>query len=574
MRELRDILSWPGARATMIGGGLLVLIQGISILLQAHSLAQTVVLLFAGAGSAEVWPWAAGFLAAFAARTLAAAGRQALGFRFAKKAEQALRINIIRRLLALGPGWVRKDGTGTWVAQTVEGVDHVSRYVGIYLPKLAGSAVVPGCVLVYLFLRDALSASIVLAVTPLIVVFMILLGKAARARVDRQWKAYRRLADHFLDVLRGLVTLKHLGRSRQQGVTIDRVNEQYRKATNRSLRVAFLSSFALEFFSMLSVALVAVGLGLRMVRGDVPLETALTVLILVPEYFLPIRELGADYHATLNGRTALANIQALLHTPVERVPEEVELAPWSREAVLSFHHVTVRPEDHGEGSLIDVSFSVRGPTAIGIIGPSGSGKSTLIDVLAGFVPVSEGDIEWAGTRVRTLQSPAWRRQITYLSQTPYIFSGTVEENLLIANPGATREELWTAVERAQLDTLIRSFPQGIRQKIGGGGRGLSGGEAQRLALARAFLADKPILLLDEPTEHLDVETEWELKGPMLELFQGRLVFLATHRLHWTAHMDEIFVLDAGRLIERGTPSSLLRSGGLFARLVAAHMEAV
>ena len=481
------------------------------------------------------------------------------------------------KLFQYGPRFAKSEGTGNLVTLVLEGVSQFRTYVELFLPRMIGTAVTPTFLLVFIFMQDVISGVILVVTMPILIVFLILIGLAARKQTERQWQSYRTLSNHFVDSLRGLETLKVLGQSSKHSETIERVSDKYRQATMRTLRVAFLSSFALDFFTMLSVASVAVSLGLRLIDGNMALVTALTVLILSPEYFLPVQLLGADYHATLNGKEAGKAIQSIIGREGEGAAssgQPVSFRTWTGESSLTLSSIGVRYEGAGSSSLENISTEIQGLQKIGIVGESGAGKTTLIDVLAGFLRPTSGTFTLDGTKVQALTNELWRKATTYIPQHPYIFNLSLADNIRFYNPEASREEVEHAVAAAGLRQLVERLPHGLDEWIGNGGRQLSGGQEQRVALARAFLSARPILLFDEPTAHLDIETEYELKQTMLRLFKDKLVFFATHRLHWMSHMDHIIVLDKGRVAEIGTHEELLARKGTYYKLIQAQGEAM
>jgi ATP-binding cassette subfamily C protein CydD len=395
---------------------------------------------------------------------------------------------------------------------------------------------------------------------------MILLGLAAKGKANHQYKSYQLLSNHFVDSLRGIETLKYLGLSKQHIDKIALVSEKYRRATMGTLRIAFLSSFALDFITMLSIATVAVFLGMGLINGVMELHPALTILILAPEYFLPIRELGADYHATLDGKNAGKNIEDILaHESQPRAKETIPV--WNSSALFAVKGVNIQYDVNDQAGLQDINLSVFGAKKIGIIGASGAGKSTLIDILSGFLAPSSGEFQISNITVTSLSHSGWQNQVTYIPQHPYIFNDTILNNIRFYGPEATEEEVLVAAKQAGLLEVIQALPQGVGTIIGDGGRALSGGQEQRIALARAFLVKRSVLMLDEPTAHLDIETEAELKRTMLRLFDGKLVFFATHRLHWMLEMDEILVIDQGRIVESGTHEQLMKQKSAYYHLV-------
>ena len=423
---------------------------------------------------------------------------------------------------------------------------------------------------VFIFFEDIRSAIIIILAFPLLIVFMVLLGLAAKKKADQQYKSYQLLSNHFVDSLRGLETLRYLGLSKDHREKIKAVSEAYRLSTMNTLRIAFLSSFALDFFTMLSIATVAVFLGMGLINGSIALQPALTILILAPEYFLPIRELGADYHATLDGKEAGKRIQEITaQKPVQQPP--ISIPPWGNDSTLSVNKLTMKFDD-GSPSLEDLSFSVKGLQKIGIIGASGAGKSTLIDLLSGFLTPSSGEFFINGTKTGALMQEEWQKQLTYIPQQPYLFHDTVFNNIRFYHPEATKKEVEEVAERAGIMNVINAMPQGFATMVGEGGRAISGGQEQRIALARAFLGNRSIILLDEPTAHLDIETESDLKETMLQLFEGKLIFFATHRLHWMLDMDQIIVLSDGKIAETGTHKELLKNKSAYYQLVKSQME--
>ncbi|MCP1187197.1 thiol reductant ABC exporter subunit CydD [Paenibacillus sp. 1781tsa1] len=633
----RGLLKLPGIRPVLALASALVLLQAMTIIMQAKWLAQAITALFEGSSVTEQYPVLLLFLAAFAARYALSFWLQLVTSRYAERTGTDLRRQMVEQWFRLGPRYAKTEGTGHLVTLAREGTAQFKAYLELFIPRMLGIGFTPIVILLYVFKLDMMSGVILMLTLPILIVFMILIGLAAQRKIDGQFRSYKALANHFVDTLRGLETLKTLGQSKTHEGSIRRVSQRYRKATMSTLRMAFLSSFALDFFTMLSVASVAVGLGLRLTEGHMLLGPALTVLILAPEYFLPVRMLGADYHATLDGKEAGAAINQVIERgrAAEQKQQEVyanvvahavtaedeagstpslssgkrkansstirvvlsdnmaavhpdldpdaipeldssfsSMSSWNENSRLALTDVQVRHEDEGPYSLKDVTFQITGLGKIGIIGASGAGKSTLIDVLAGFQLPTSGQVLANGQPVTPDMLESWRRQTAAIPQHPYIFSGSLADNVRFYMPEASDAEVAKAVSAAGLTKLLSSLSGGLNEPIGAGGRQLSGGQEQRVALARALLSKRNILLLDEPTAHLDVETEYELKQTMLPLFEGKLVFLATHRLHWMPHMDRIIVMDGGTVAETGTHQELLARQGVYYQMIQAQMEAI
>ncbi|XZF76422.1 thiol reductant ABC exporter subunit CydD [Bacillus sp. AL-1R] len=562
----KDLIKYKGINRLLMILSFLTIIQVTAIIIQAYMLSQAIVRLFNGKNSSDILYATIFFITAFICRYLISTIKQKCSEHFADIASSEMKMKVLEKLFKLGPRFARKSGTGNIVTLIMEGTTQLRNYLEIVPLKMINLAIVSPVIVIYLFFIDKVSALILIVTFPIIIIFMILLGLAAKKKSNKQWKVYRILSNHFTDSLRGLETLKFLGLSRKHIKKIESVSERYREATMGTLKVAFLSSFALDLFTMLSIATVAVFLGLRLIDGVILLGPALTILILAPEYFLPVREVGADYHATLNGQEAGKAMQDILDQQEFKV-QSAPISDWNHDSEIHLKNVSVKPEKDGQMILKNINMNIKGFQKIGIVGESGSGKSTLIDLIGGFLEPANGTIQISGEEISHLQIEDWHKQLIYIPQSPYIFSKSLNDNISFYKPNATTEEIENAAVKAGLTSLIEELPKGLNEKIGEGGRALSGGQSQRVALARAYLENRPILLLDEPTSHLDIETEFELKQTMLQLFSGKLVFLATHRLHWMKEMDQIIVMNEGSIIEVGTHEELLMKKGHYYRLI-------
>ncbi|MEV7674275.1 thiol reductant ABC exporter subunit CydD [Streptomyces sp. NPDC088752] len=465
-----------------------------------------------------------------------------------------LRGRLLVRAAALGPGWLGGQRAGSLIALATRGVDALDDYFARYLPQLGLAVVVPVAVLARIVTEDWVSAAIIVVTLPLIPLFMILIGWYTQARMDRQWELLSRLSGHFLDVVAGLPTLKIFGRAKAQAESIRAITSAYRQATMRTLRIAFLSSFALELLATLSVALVAVTIGMRLVHGDLDLSTGLVILILAPEAYLPLRQVGAQYHAAAEGLAAAEEIFDVLERPVRgggtgAVPNSVR---------LELEAVTVRHAGRAEPSLDAATLTVEPGETVALVGPSGSGKSTLLDVVLGFTaPEPGGTVRVGGADLAGLDPEAWRSRIAWVPQRPYLFAGTIAENVRLARPDASDEAVREALRDAGADGFVAELPAGLDTPLGEDGTGLSAGQRQRLALARAFLADRPLLLLDEPTASLDGETEAGVVDAVRRLAAGRTVLLVVHRPALLAVADRVVGLGTSP----GTPVAAPSAGG-------------
>ncbi|WP_406105421.1 thiol reductant ABC exporter subunit CydD [Streptomyces sp. NBC_01003] len=453
-----------------------------------------------------------------------------------------LRGRLLERASQLGPGWLSGQRTGSLVALATRGVDALDDYFSRYLPQLGLAVVVPVAVLARIVTEDWVSAAIIVCTLPLIPVFMILIGWATQSHMDRQWRLLSRLSGHFLDVVAGLPTLKVFGRAKAQAESIRRITGEYRQATMRTLRIAFLSSFALELLSTLSVALVAVTIGMRPVHGDMDLYVGLVILVLAPEAYLPLRQVGAQYHAAAEGLAAAEEIFAILETPVP--PSGAGAVPAA--TGVAFDGVTVRYPGRSTDAVSEADFEVAPGETVAFVGPSGVGKSTLLSAALGFVRPDAGRVLVGGADLAGLDREAWHARVAWVPQRPQLYAGSVADNVRLARPDASSAEVEEALREAGAQDFVRALPDGADTLLGEDGAGLSAGQRQRLALARAFLADRPVVLLDEPTAALDGETEAGIVEAVRRLAAGRTVLLVVHRPALLAVADRVVRLDVPR----------------------------
>jgi len=524
-------------RGLLAASVVLGLLAAVATLAQAVLLAELLVrVVLAGAGLAELTRPLVLLAVVVVVRAGVGWAAEELARRSAHTVTAQLRRALLVKVLELGSRWSDHQRRGDLAVLATTGVDGLEPYAARYLPTLVLAVVVPPLVVAFLLVEDPLSAAIVLLTLPLVPLFMALVGWHTQRRTAERYRSLELLAGHFLDVVAGLPTLKVFGRARAQAEAVRRTTSEYRRTTMVTLRVAFLSSLVLELAATLSVALVAVSVGLRLVDGALDLRTGLAVLVVVGEAYLPLRAVGAQFHASTDGLTAAGRVLAVLEVPGP-VAGTRTVVPSPAVAPLVLHGARVRV-DGREDALRCPDLVVRPGRVTVVLAPSGAGKTTLLLVLAGLLRPDDGSVAVGGVDLADVDPGVWRARTGYLGQQPRVVAGTVSENVVLGNPGATDAQVWSALRLA----VAVEFVDSLDQVVGEHGSLLSAGQRQRLALARALLRDADLLLLDEPTSALDADTERRVLAGLAEHARGRTVVIASHRPAVLAIADDVVEL--------------------------------
>ncbi len=525
---------------------------------------------------ADVWPWIAAMLTIFLTRAVVnrAAGQQA--FEAGAALRQQLRQRLFEHIERLGPAWTRQQRSGAIATTAVDGVEALEKYVTLYLPQAQLAAIIPIVILVFVFPNDWISGLVLMFTAPLLPLFMIIIGGQTEKLNQRQWRTLARMSAHFFDAIEGLTTLKLFQAARREARMIGQVSEDYRRQTMKVLRVAFLSSLVLEFLGSISIAMVAVLVGFRLLYGDVHYLNGLFVLLLAPEFYLPLRGLGTQFHARMEAIAAAEQISELLdQQPRSPQPDTDSGLPHTDGSEsdsglvleqLRFGYDPAQPVLDG----LDLALPSGQRTAL--IGASGAGKSTLAHLVLGFLTPDSGHIRHRGQDIQTIGVDHWRERLAWMPQNPTLFHGSLARNIALdvnetdLNSPEIQAGIRAAAEQANALDFVEAMPDGFDTLVGDRGQGLSGGQIQRIALARAFYKRASIVVLDEPTASLDRDSEQLVTEAIERLAEGRILLIIAHRLETIEGCDRVLVLDEGRIVEQGPPAELKEQGGHYAQL--------
>lgn len=550
---------------------LIAILTGATVIGQAYFFVTIVDRVFLkGHTFQEILPFLGGLLVVLAARAGLTYWSGITGVKLAAKVKRDFRIALLKKFSNSPVQASLKGQSGQKVSVMMDAVDEIDPYFSRYVPQVIQSSIIPIMILIAAFSQHVNTGLIILITAPFIPIFMIVVGLKTKKKSEEQMDKLNAFSGTFLDTLQGLTTLKLFGRSAKQQKTIENSSLSFRDATMEVLRIAFLSSLMLEFISMLAIGLIALEVGLQLVVFEnVTFFTAFFVLVLAPEFYLYLKELGSAFHTGRGSMGAAKKVTDEL--AVEENPIEWGDASFQKKQVppaIQLKNLGFRYGDQGF-AIENITVDILPFTQLALIGRSGAGKSTLLNLMAGLIRPSEGEVLVDGKPLYEYEEKAWFERVSYISQIPYLFSGTIADNIAIGGKAdATQEEIRSAAEKAGILPLIESLPEGFETKIGEAGRGLSGGEKQRLALARAFLKKPSVILFDEPTTGLDLQTERILQASMKELAKTSTVITVAHRLHTIKQADTILLLEAGGLIAQGTHEELVETVPAYREMVS------
>ena len=490
-----------------------------------------------------------------------------LAGRLAATVKIRLRTSLLEKIDRLGPEFLKNETTAVLTTTALQGVDALDAYFSQYLPQVLIAVILPLTILTVVFPLDLLTGIVFLLTAPLIPLFMVLIGKVVESLTGKQWRALTRLGNYFLDTLQGIATLKLLGRNRERAGEIRSISEQYRETTLNVLRITFLTALALELIATLSTAVVAVEIGLRLLYGRIAFQQAFFVLLVAPDFYLPLRNLSARYHAGITGVTAAEKIYSVLDAPEPRAalvrqPESLENF-FKKGYQIELKHLSHTYTGKKENSLDDVSLSIVSGNHYALVGKSGAGKSTLARILLRFIEPDEGELLINGEEIRAWSREAWRKYVGWLPQNPTIFNASLLRNITLGDPEFSSEQVQQAVELAGLTGLVDRLSRGLETQLLESGNRLSGGELQRVALARICLRNPQLLVLDEPAAHLDPELQSSINTSIRGMMNGRTTMTIAHHLSTLEQVDEVFYLVEGKIAARGRHNELLKSSNVY-----------
>ncbi|MGD8856657.1 MAG: thiol reductant ABC exporter subunit CydD [Chloroflexota bacterium] len=509
-----------------------------------------------------------------------------LAQRSASQLKADLRRRLVAHLFHLGPAYTTAERSGELTNAIIAGVETLDEYIAHYLPARYLAMAVPALVFVVVLILDPWSTIVLLFAGPMLLLIMALIGGRTRAITQRRFAEMSWMSAFFLDMLQGLPTLKLYGRSREQSANILAISRQFGSTTMDVLRTAFQSSLVMEWAATAATAMVALETSLRLMSGTLPFNQALAVILLTPEFFLPLRQMAMKYHAGTQGKAAAERLLAILDTKPawaegqrgggaeEHSGGGVEWPVvgdrWPVGGDIVLDDVYLAYEGGERPALNGFSLTIPAGKTVALVGPTGAGKSTVAYLLLRFLAPDKGRIGVGGRWLATIDPDGWRAQVAWVSQRPHLFHGSVADNLRLARPAATMAEIIIAAQAAQAHDFIEALPQGYETAIGEAGSRLSGGQRQRLAIARAYLKDAPYLILDEATANLDAASEAAVRATLQQLARGRTVLIIAHRLQMAQDADLVAVVDGGRVVEQGSHQKLLASGTRYRQLVRTY----
>jgi thiol reductant ABC exporter CydD subunit len=522
------------------------------VILQAVLLANVIDrALLHGARLGQVTPQLVGLAVVFALRAVVAGAGEVAAQRTSGRVAVELRRRLLRHTLDLGPNWLAGERAGELSLTATRGIGALDAYFGRYLPQAVLAGVAPVAILAWVAATDWVSLLVLLALLACVPVAMVGFGRRARIASERQWRRLSSLSAHLLELVQGLPTLRAFGRVELGRREVAEATDGVRQGTLRTLRVALLSALSLELLAGLGTGLVAMVLGLRLLDGTVPLSTALAVLLVSPEVFLPLRRAGAEFHASAEGQAGAGRVLDVLELPLPERPQTPGAIADVRSNQLVLSGVTVTFAGRARPVLDGFRLDVAPGEHLALIGPSGVGKSTVLAVLLGFVPLEAGRVSIGGVDVSTSPVERWREQVSWVPQRPRLFRGSLADNLRLGDPDANVARLTEAAQLAGLGSVLARLPVGLDTPVGEGGVALSSGERQRVAIARAVLHDAPLVLLDEPDAHLDGTTRAQLRQSLAPWLSGRTVIVAGHHPEIVRDLDRTVVLGAAAVVEPG-----------------------
>lgn len=569
MIVLKDMAKQQKSKLVFLA--IFAVLVGASIIGQSYLLVTIIDYIFIkDSPFSDIIPLLIGLLFVLLVRSLFSYLSGRTGIKMASRVKRTLRKRLLQRYSASPIQTSIHGQSGQKISVMMDAVDEVDSYYSSYIPQLFQASIIPLMILVVIFTEHLATGIIILITAPFIPIFMMVIGFKTKDKSEEQLDKMARFSGKFLDTLQGLTTIKLYRQSKKQKEEIQKSSLGFREATMDVLKIAFQNSLALEFITMLSIGLIALEIALRMiVFQDLSFYTGFLMLVLAPEFFTKLKDLGSAFHTGRGSMGAAKKLDKELTAPIQAI--EWGETRFNSDAPPTIEIQSGKFQYEGENgfSLEDINLSIRPYEQVAVVGKTGSGKTTLLHIIAGLLPLSEGEMTLNDQPRKNYQEKDWYQRISYISQNPYLFSGTIAENIAIGgNEHATRDEIIDAGHKAGITELIQSLPDGYDTNVGEGGRGLSGGEKQRVAIARAFLKRPSIILFDEPTTGLDLATERILQASIEELSKKSTVITVAHRLHTIKNADRILLMDNGKIIAVGTHGELLTTNPTYKKMVS------